>query len=73
MAAAGLGILAIAVYLVHRGVARRFVDDLDLAGAEAHARAAAIRLGQVEWTALGVAFSGSGRGSAGRRRRPSPR
>jgi hypothetical protein len=44
------------VYLVHRGVARRFVDDLDLAGAEAHARDAAIRLGQVGWTALGVGY-----------------
>jgi hypothetical protein len=56
VAAVGLGILAIAVYLVHRGVARRFVDDLDLAGAEAHARDAAIRLGQVGWTALGVGY-----------------
>jgi hypothetical protein len=54
--AVGLGILAIAVYLVHRGVARRFVDDLDLASAEAHARDAAIRLGQVGWTALGVGY-----------------
>ena len=56
VAAVGLGILAIAVYLVHRGMAKRFVDDLDLAGAEAHARDAAIRLGQVGWTALGVAY-----------------
>jgi hypothetical protein len=56
VAAVGLGIVAVAVYLVHRGMGRRFVEDLDLAGAEPHARAAAIRLGQVGWTALGVAY-----------------
>jgi hypothetical protein len=56
VAAVGLGIVAVAVYLVHRGMARRFVDDLELAGAEPHARRAAIRFGQVGWTALGVAY-----------------
>jgi hypothetical protein len=56
VAAVGLGIVAIAIYLVHRGMARRFVDDLELAGAEPHARRAAIRFGQVGWTALGVAY-----------------
>ena len=56
MAVAGLGIVAIALYLVHRGVTKRFVDDLDLAGAEPHARQAAIRFGQVGWPALGVAY-----------------
>jgi hypothetical protein len=56
VAAVGLGIVAISVYLVHRGIAKRFVEDLDLAGAEPHARDAAIRLGQVGWTALGVAY-----------------
>jgi hypothetical protein len=48
--------VAIAVYLVHRGVAKTFVDDLDLAGAEPHARDAAIRFGQVGWPGLGVAY-----------------
>jgi Domain of Unknown Function (DUF1206) len=56
VAVVGLGIVAIAAYLVHRGVTRRFVDDLDLAGAEPHARDAAIRFGQVGWPALGVAY-----------------
>ena len=56
VAAVGLGIVAIAVYLVHRGVAKTFVDDLELAGAEPHARDAAIRFGQVGWPALGVAY-----------------
>jgi hypothetical protein len=56
VAVIGLGIVAIAVYLVNRGVAKRFVDDLDLAGAEPHARDAAIRFGQVGWPALGVAY-----------------
>jgi hypothetical protein len=56
VAVVGLGIVAVAAYLVYRGMARRFVDDLDLAGAEPHARDAATRLGQVGWTALGVAY-----------------
>jgi len=56
VAAVGLGIVAIAVYLVHRGVAKTFVDDLDLAGAEPHARDAAIRFGQVGWPGLGAAY-----------------
>jgi hypothetical protein len=56
VAVVGLGIVAIAIYLVHRGMTRGFVDDLDLAGAEPHARDAAIRFGQVGWTALGVAY-----------------
>ncbi|MGH2815131.1 MAG: DUF1206 domain-containing protein, partial [Actinomycetota bacterium] len=34
VAVVGLGIVAIALYLVNRGVTKRFVDDLDLAGAE---------------------------------------
>jgi hypothetical protein len=56
VAVVGLGIVAIAIYLVHRGTARSFVDDLDLSRAEPHARDAAIRFGQVGWTALGVAY-----------------
>jgi Domain of Unknown Function (DUF1206) len=56
VAAAGLGIVAIALYLVHQGMTRRFAEDLQLAGAEPHARDAAVRLGQVGWTALGVAY-----------------
>jgi hypothetical protein len=56
VAAVGLGVVAIAVYLVHRGMTRSFLEDLNLAGADAHARDAAIRFGQVGWTALGVAY-----------------
>jgi hypothetical protein len=56
VAAVGLGIVAAALYVVHRGRTRRFVEDLDLAGAEPHARDAAVRLGQVGWTALGAAY-----------------
>jgi hypothetical protein len=56
VAVVGLGIVAISAYLVHRGVTRRFVEDLDLAGAEPHARDLAVRFGQVGWTALGVAY-----------------
>jgi hypothetical protein len=56
VAAVGLGIVAIALYLVHRGATKRFVEDLDLAGSERHTRDAAIRFGQVGWSALGVAY-----------------
>jgi Domain of Unknown Function (DUF1206) len=56
VAVVGVGILAVSLYLVHRGVTKRFVDDLDLAGAQPHARDAAIRFGQVGWPALGVAY-----------------
>ena len=56
VAVVGLGIVAVSIYLVHRGVSKRFVDDLDLGGAEPHARDAAIRFGQVGWPALGVAY-----------------
>jgi uncharacterized protein DUF1206 len=56
VAAIGLGIVAIALYLVHRGVNKRFVEDLNLGGADPHARDAAIRFGQVGWAALGVAY-----------------
>jgi Domain of Unknown Function (DUF1206) len=56
VAVVGLGIVAVALYLVHRGMTRSFVDDLDLAGAEPGARDAAVRFGQVGWTALGVAY-----------------
>jgi Domain of Unknown Function (DUF1206) len=52
----GLAIVAVAAYLVRRGLAKRFVEDLDLSGAEPHARDAAIRFGQVGWTALGIAY-----------------
>jgi hypothetical protein len=56
VAAIGLGIVAVALYLVHRGVNKRFVEDLNLSGADPHARDAAIRFGQVGWAALGVAY-----------------
>ena len=56
VAVVGLGIVVISVYLVHRGITRRFIEDLDLAGAEPHARDLAVRFGQVGWTALGVAY-----------------
>jgi len=56
VAAVGLGIVAIALYLVHRGLTGRFVDDLNLAGTQPRARDATNRLGRVGWTALGVAY-----------------
>jgi hypothetical protein len=56
VAMVGLGILAVAAYLVHRGISKRFVDDLDLAGASPRARELAVRFGQVGWPALGLAY-----------------
>jgi Domain of Unknown Function (DUF1206) len=57
VSAVGLGIVAVAGYLARRGLSKRFVEDLDLAWAEPHARDAAVRFGQVGWTALGVAYA----------------
>jgi Domain of Unknown Function (DUF1206) len=54
--AAGIGVVAIAVYLVRRGLGKSFADDLDLSRADPTARRTAIRLGQVGWTALGIAY-----------------
>lgn len=53
---AGLGIVGIAGYLVYYGVKKRFTEDLDLSGADHKARRSAIRLGQIGWPALGVAY-----------------
>jgi hypothetical protein len=56
IAAAGLAVVGVSLYLVWRGVTKRFVEDLDLAGADRRARQLAVRLGQAGWTALGVAY-----------------
>jgi Domain of Unknown Function (DUF1206) len=56
VAAAGLAVVGVSLYLVWRGVTKRFVEDLDLAGADRRARQLAVRLGQAGWAALGVAY-----------------
>jgi Domain of Unknown Function (DUF1206) len=54
--AVGLGIVAVGVYLVRRGLRCRFLEDLDLTGADRRARLVAERLGKVGWTALGLVY-----------------
>ncbi|SHN35205.1 DUF1206 domain-containing protein [Cryptosporangium aurantiacum] len=52
----GLAIIGIAAFVVRRGWAKRFRDDLDLSHADARARRTAERLGQVGYMAVGVAY-----------------
>jgi len=54
--AVGVGVVAVAAFVVHRGLTRRFAEDLDLTSASPTARTAALRLGQVGYAALGVAY-----------------
>jgi hypothetical protein len=56
VAAVGLAVVGVSLYLVWRGVTRGFVEDLDLAGADRRGRELAVRLGQAGWTAVGVAY-----------------
>jgi hypothetical protein len=56
VALAGLAVIAVAAFVVYRGVTKRFTEDLDLAGASPSERKAAIRLGQVGYPALGAAY-----------------
>ncbi|MEQ7123687.1 DUF1206 domain-containing protein [Actinopolymorpha sp. B11F2] len=52
----GAAVVVIAVFLVHRGLTRRFTEDLDLSGTGPVARKVAVRLGQIGYPALGVAY-----------------
>ena len=54
--AVGVALLAVAVYEIHRGIRKKFVEDLDLSTADPAARNAAIRLGQAGYPALGIAY-----------------
>lgn len=54
--AVGVGIIAIAGYLVYYGVTKTFTEDLDFSGASASARKTTTRLGQIGYPALGVAY-----------------
>ena len=55
--AVGLVALAFAASQVYRGVRKKFVEDLDLLTASPTARNAAVRLGQVGYPALGIAYA----------------
>ena len=52
----GAGVVVAAGFLVHRGLKRKFTEDLDLGRASQASRTAAIRLGQVGYVALGAAY-----------------
>jgi|SRR5215204_4042518 len=57
---AGLAVIAIAVFVIRHGVKKRFVEDLDLTQANPSTRRSVIRLGQVGFTAIGIAYSIAG-------------
>lgn len=52
----GLGIIAIAAFVARYGIKKKFVEDLDFSGASPTTRKTAIRLGQVGYPAVGVAY-----------------
>ncbi|MGY2082236.1 DUF1206 domain-containing protein [Blastococcus sp. SYSU DS0539] len=54
--AAGLVVVGVAVYLVHKGVTKRFLKEIDLTGCSSSARKLVTRLGQVGFPAKGVAL-----------------
>ncbi|MET9022457.1 DUF1206 domain-containing protein [Actinopolymorpha sp. NPDC004070] len=53
----GLGIIAGAGYLAYHGWKKKFLEDLDLVRASLGTRKTAIRLGQVGFIAVGVAYA----------------
>ena len=52
----GLGIVGIGAYLVHKGVTKRFLKEIDLREAPPEATRLVTRLGQAGYPAKGVAF-----------------
>jgi hypothetical protein len=52
----GVAVIGIAVGLAYRGWKRKFTEDLDFTGASLTSVRAAVRLGQVGYVALGVAY-----------------
>lgn len=53
----GVAIIAVAALVVRHGLAKRFREDLDLSPADVTARTTAERLGQVGYTAVGIAYA----------------
>jgi uncharacterized protein DUF1206 len=60
VAAVGLAVVAIAAFVVHHGIKKRFLDDLDLGPAAPSTRRTVTRLGQAGYAALGVAYGIAG-------------
>jgi Domain of Unknown Function (DUF1206) len=60
VALGGLVVIALAAFVVRHGVKKRFLEDLDLGSANPSIRRTVTRLGQVGYTALGVAYGIAG-------------
>lgn len=54
--AAGIAVVAVAVFLAQRGFRKTFVRELDFGGASSQTRTTTIRLGQIGWIALSAAY-----------------
>lgn len=54
--AVGVALIAIAAFVAHHGITKKFTEDLALGSASPSARKAAIRLGQIGFPAVGVAY-----------------
>jgi hypothetical protein len=55
--AAGLVVVAVGVYLIHKGLTRRFLEEIDLSECSPSARRAVTRLGQAGFPAKGVSLA----------------
>lgn len=53
---AGGAVLAVAAFLAYRGIRKKFVHDLDFAGASPAVKRSTVRLGQVGWCAMALAY-----------------
>jgi Domain of Unknown Function (DUF1206) len=60
VAVIGIGVVVVAALIVHHGVRKRFLRDMDLYQAGPKQRTAAVRLGQVGYPALGAAYGTAG-------------
>lgn len=60
VALAGLAVIAIAMFVVRRGMTKGFLEDLDFGSADPATRRTATRLGQFGYAALGVAYGIAG-------------
>lgn len=60
VAIGGLAVVAVALFVVRHGFRKRFVEELDLAGATPATQRTVIRLGQVGYMAIGAVYGIAG-------------
>jgi hypothetical protein len=53
---AGAAVIVVAAFLAHRGIKKKFVQDLDFRGASRGIRRSTERLGQVGWCAMAITY-----------------